>query len=624
LHQATTTVTRRATTAASKRQFKVGDVFTACYTAAFATAAILDAKHKDDRRQQWDRAIAEARGGPTGKKSNEHQHLDSDPEGRAEQDGIESHINLSRAQRLAQHTNIAIFSQVEKLLSSSAPLLSLRRELRYLHNENSSQLEGQLQLLESHLQESLSNELSNTEGELECLAEAESWRDTAPTSFAKTPKTRDARTSTHLRHMEDMVAGLVNALMLTSKGSGQPRHKESDTMTSVPSQTTNLDIFSARPALQPSRSRLPNYSLHSTSSFADRKGLNDSVASLLAQTRQQATDNIDLLVAKICYNLLISTAPPNIHTYNTLIIHFTKLKQNHLAQVVVDSFFNNSRFVPNNTTIAAILDHYAATGDEKGFKNVVRRMKGVDGDMRIRRRHISSLAQQPALQHIAANAKVTHRNGMLHWKVPRDSVIFKSLIAGSLKLFGVKRAVMYYKAALREGCKVPQSLFERLVKACLGDGDLKSGTTILSAILKRWRDAQDSAAHLDLLEKQLLFLIQEVMVDSGRLLEAAGKELSDILSSLRASQGTSEFSSMAKATANEVQIVKGAPRCLSSPPTHDLAAPPLLDRTRDQRLGNVVEEQSAISLSSQPFPPCLRLSGPWLVEGRELNFKNAL
>src|SRR4051794_7375173 len=60
---AATTIARRATTAASRRGLKVGDLFTACYSAVLATAAVADARVKDDRRKEWDRLIAEAKGG---------------------------------------------------------------------------------------------------------------------------------------------------------------------------------------------------------------------------------------------------------------------------------------------------------------------------------------------------------------------------------------------------------------------------------------------------------------------------------------------------------------------------------------------------------------------------------
>src|SRR5271167_254290 len=58
-----TKLARRTTTAAGRRQLKASDLFTLCYSAMFATAAVVDAKRKDSRRKQWDRAIEEAQAG---------------------------------------------------------------------------------------------------------------------------------------------------------------------------------------------------------------------------------------------------------------------------------------------------------------------------------------------------------------------------------------------------------------------------------------------------------------------------------------------------------------------------------------------------------------------------------
>src|SRR5579862_2032461 len=54
-------IARRATTSATRRRLKVGDTFTAFYSAIFATAALVDAKIKEDRRNGLDRMIQEAR-----------------------------------------------------------------------------------------------------------------------------------------------------------------------------------------------------------------------------------------------------------------------------------------------------------------------------------------------------------------------------------------------------------------------------------------------------------------------------------------------------------------------------------------------------------------------------------
>src|SRR4051812_751514 len=57
-------LTRRSTTVAVKRRkLTVGELFTACYSSILASAAIADAKAKDSRIRDWDRAIADVKSG---------------------------------------------------------------------------------------------------------------------------------------------------------------------------------------------------------------------------------------------------------------------------------------------------------------------------------------------------------------------------------------------------------------------------------------------------------------------------------------------------------------------------------------------------------------------------------
>ncbi|KAL4727380.1 hypothetical protein ACLX1H_006292 [Fusarium chlamydosporum] len=55
------TLGRRVTTAARPRKVTFADIFTACYSSMFATAAIVDAVRKEDRRQEIDRLLEETR-----------------------------------------------------------------------------------------------------------------------------------------------------------------------------------------------------------------------------------------------------------------------------------------------------------------------------------------------------------------------------------------------------------------------------------------------------------------------------------------------------------------------------------------------------------------------------------
>jgi hypothetical protein len=219
----------------------------------------------------------------------------------------------------------------------------------------------------------------------------------------------------------------------------------------------------------------------------EHKRCNESIRAIL--TRETSTSNINSVVTKICYHLLISSAPPNIDTYNIMLIHFTRLKQHHLAQAVVDSFFLDSRLRPNSATIVAMLDHYAATNWRDGFEWVIQRMRATNGNMRVRRRHLSEL-DDPIVQAWAQERKVIHRNDFLIAKLPRNTEIFNSLILGSLRVFGSRRAALYLRAALREGCHISKDLFINVARACLSEENKNVAITLISSIISRWHQSQ--------------------------------------------------------------------------------------------------------------------------------------
>ena len=58
---ATNALSRRVTTSTSRRRIRVGNVFTVLSSSVAATAALVDSRKKDARREHWDRIISKAR-----------------------------------------------------------------------------------------------------------------------------------------------------------------------------------------------------------------------------------------------------------------------------------------------------------------------------------------------------------------------------------------------------------------------------------------------------------------------------------------------------------------------------------------------------------------------------------
>jgi len=448
----------------------------------FATAALVDMKLKDDRRKQWDIAIAEAKAS-----SNVARAGDSSSTLEGAANKLES--GSSKPQSLVQNMALSILGALEQS-STRSPAISVRDESMptSLSTGRDMPLEAKLETLDSHVRGVFISEglQSAEEGSVPVGIE-EIDPDNAPRHNRKL-RDREPQDHVHLQHMQEMVLKLVTRFLVGkeyfSTESAETTHSFQDLKLQAKLMADQVAL------LKTGRIWRPRYSLLYERVLEERKSLNQSITTILT-TEVSNPENVDSMVAKICYNLLISSAPPSINTYNIMLIHFTRLQQHHLAQAVVDSFFEDSRFRPTSCTVAAILDHYAATGDRAGFDSVIHHMRGVAGDMRLRRRHINALVD-PKTQLWAQQWNITHRNSHLIAKVPRNPLIFNSLILGSLRVVGVKRAAMYFKAALREGCHVTVDVFISVAQACLTKQKKKVASALLSAIIIRWHQCKGS------------------------------------------------------------------------------------------------------------------------------------
>jgi hypothetical protein len=453
LHGAAT-IGRRTTTAASRRRFKAGDLFTACYSTILATAAVADSKVKEDRRNEWDRLIAEVKSLPI-----------ETPKGH---DRIPA-ADKSKSDRGSSSETRKLTRPVWDGSATAAPA----NDAWTTH----------FKALDSH--NPLTSPLRNTaeRSQADQYAVEEEWIDVEDPEgplLAREPKN-------HLQidKVEESVAKLVDRLLLHLKANSTIQSSflsasvRADLSAQMKEMTMRID------ALQYGDARLPSYSyLDPVSIRSEQAELHESIMVLL---KKGASDHsrIDIILAKICYNLLVSASPPSITTYNLLIDHFTRLERYDLGQIVVDSFLLETRYRPNSATICLLLNHFSAKGDSVGFRRIIKRMRGVDGDLRIKRRALSVLFV-PEVQNWAMGNKVIHRNGHLTQKVPRNSEIFDSLIQGCLKLADVRSAVRYFRAALHEGCRVKSKVLYQIATACLEKLDYNAGRSLLSAILLQW------------------------------------------------------------------------------------------------------------------------------------------
>jgi len=441
---------------------KIGDLFTAAYSTILATAAVADANTKDARRREWDRLIAEAKGVkiPERKETPLETAI-----------GLKS-ISSTPVDLEGNGTSTAGPACWD---GSRGTPHNLRKDTRWA---------TQLSILDAHLKQSLAAASSLTiESQISPAEQIEEWLDADDPDSLLPP--REPRKQIHVDRIEEMVAKLVSRLLLTSK--------TCSSLKNGPATQLSLqmkDMEERIQGLQAGHTQLPMYTLNDWEQVQnERSGLHRSLVTLFRKTDSTGA-NIEVMIAKICYNLLICSAPPNITTYNIMLQCLTRLRQHELGQIIVDSFLYDSKYMPNHATIRLILEHYTAKKDRAGFKQIVTRMKAMKGDMRIRSRRIDDLVQLSD-RDWALSDQVVLQNSYLRQKAPRNAGTFEALILGCLQFSDFRAATSQVRAAIREGQQISsRALVAFVVHSKL---DSENALKLLYTILSQWQnDAMSS------------------------------------------------------------------------------------------------------------------------------------
>lgn len=509
LHAATT-VARQTTTAASRRRLKISDVFTACYSTILATAAFADARRKEDRRKEWDKLIDEVKTPSKQGKKRKKARKGLEEEPGPEQEAWE-----------VQQPSAAPSEVAKATLSTPNPLRDRSSNGNYtswqddyldawgLPPRTKVPSPGErLSPLDHKLRNSTAERIAardvdsiyrpglNQDGEF-----VDEFLDVDMFN-------REPLKPLHVEKLEEMVMNLVNRLMQESKVFSNSVPPEGDTPSTVQRQLS--EMAQCFVALNIGVSRVPRFHFDDVEFVeAERNKLHHSIWALsFSATRGQTDSNV--AIAKICYNLLVSDVPPTITTYNLLLNQFHNLKRNDLGQVVIDSFFYESKLRPNKRTIRLFLDHYRTESNFKGFQEVIRRMRATEGDMRVHARHLNDLAY---LSHEkwALDNKVIHRNGALLQKAPRSRAVYNSLILGSLEFRQPRGAVRFARAALREGQAISVDTLCAVIKAIVRSKDFYAGQSLLRALVSQWENGSiisvtEYPTDLRLVMNQLLLL----------------------------------------------------------------------------------------------------------------------
>jgi hypothetical protein len=487
---AVTTIARRTTTVASKRRLTFSDLFTACYSTILATAAVADARAKEDRRKEWDRVIAEAKFGMPTKEPEVLQEIYPQRNSKplAPNDIFGSH---------GPQSSSSLLSPVWNGTNWVIPL----------------PLESKLQTLGSQLKQPSRESVNSLSDESETRSPEDLYSEWLDNLDSELPD-REPKKQLHLDKMEQHIAWLVDRFLLKA---------DIFSIQDIPQGSYDCNIRRQMKEmaqrieqLKKGFTQLPAYTWDDMEAVSEQRSSLHRALTALCRKTSPDESSIRLMLAKICYNLLISTAPPNMTTYNILLSELNRLQRPDLAQIVLHSFFFESKYKPRKSSVILMIEHCSAKKDRRGLQAIIQRMRGANGDMRVRKRAVIDLPN-PSIKDWALTNKVIHRDGCLSQKTPRDPQVFDALISASLSLLGVKSAILYIRAALREHGHVSSETLCKVIGACCAQFNFQRGVSLLRTILSLWKDGRDP---------EEIFCSRKVRFHIHRLLSLCGVDVS--------------------------------------------------------------------------------------------------
>ncbi|KAI0967974.1 hypothetical protein F4678DRAFT_444159 [Xylaria arbuscula] len=423
----TNALTRRATTAAPRRRVTAADIFTACYTTILGTAALIDARHKNERRQELDDKLDRARAAL--------KQLDATVDGKhgASQGAISSSGEIST------------YLQPKIGNESDRPLLE---ELKSICNAT-----YRPKVRQSWMQDQV--EWVN----IEAAVAAEELD--PGVSFREPVTHKDlAQTTTSILDLVDEL------LQLTRISSSQQVKGEVPT-----SDHAAEGIIKELEQLRHGR-EFPSYQFPTADGGYTayvRAYLNRSIRRIFHQSVTSRET-----VARICYNLVTSGVPPTVHTYNTLIVGFNRMQRPDLAQAVINSYLDSNICSATEQTVICLLNHYRRPGGKEGMREVVQKMR-VDWDDGL----------QLATSH---NDRVRLAREPRWPKAKRTDPIYDHLIRSWLYHEEVGIACMTFVAGLRHSASLPIYTLHELFRTCLATADFCSARKLLAGIAQNFEN----------------------------------------------------------------------------------------------------------------------------------------
>ncbi|KJZ80471.1 hypothetical protein HIM_00321 [Hirsutella minnesotensis 3608] len=446
---------RRAATAVRRRKPTYAEIFTAFYSSVFATAAVVDAVRKDDRRKKLDQQLEEAR----------RELSDLQQKGTAvasESDFKTSSLTDKQMDAVWQciktiYDTRPFMKEIHKpvTVSPSELVNSLRHDYYACPSEDTIRVES----------------LTDYDKLEQAIRAEESDNDLAY---------RAARSEIQLRHETINVQHLVNKLLHRTLGI----HKLSKGRDSSHSPSFEK-VFAMTKAKQPDftyRQVDPEQARRNT------RDLNRQLRSIIDAPNLGLKEKI----GRVCYNLFVSAHAADTHTYNTLILAFDKKGLHTYADAVAHSFLRKRLLMPTPTTFATVLNHYKLAHNHGKFLSTLSCMVGSDGKIgaKVRRRHIADIANTG----LWAWAENTHKRSLngdfVCEHAPLTRAVVQEAIAGLLHFRLFEQAASLLVTCVQSGIVLSSKVARRVLDECIVALDWNAAVHLVRGLTKstqKWK-----------------------------------------------------------------------------------------------------------------------------------------
>jgi hypothetical protein len=204
------------------------------------------------------------------------------------------------------------------------------------------------------------------------------------------------------------------------------------------------------------------------------KAMNASIKDIFEEADTPSDEHIALALYKVAHNLFVSSAPPDVHTFNILLTGLKRWSRPELVSEVIRTL-NACKIRPNEITCGVILDHYTQINDATEFANFVGKLRGLSKALMLARPDID-------INEAGQRRLIRNTRGKVLQKVYPTPIVFNALMKGVLHFSGVDRALEVYYDMKEDGWGLDVLGLTSLLVDCVLHSDWSNGLYIWEEI----------------------------------------------------------------------------------------------------------------------------------------------